>query len=62
MGNKYIKHNKKSKSKSKSKNKGVAYSGQKKYPSEKTDGAFIWYNSSADDCDGHYVKNNCKCD
>ncbi len=58
MGNKYKKHNRSGK-KSKA---GVAYSGQKKYKSSKTDGAFIWYNESVDDCDGHYVKNNCKCD
>ncbi len=59
MGNKYKKHNRSGK---KSKGKGVAYSGQKKYKSSKTDGAFIWYNESVDDCDGHYVKNNCKCE
>jgi len=58
MGNKYTKHKKGKKSK----NKGVAYDNSKKYPSSKTDGAFVWYNSDADDCDGHYVKNNCKCD
>ncbi len=58
MGNKYKKHNKSSKKK----NKGVAFSGEKLYKSSKTEGAEIWYYQGAEDCSGHYKKNNCKCD